>query len=267
MPADYDFLKTMGMEIIAGRNFSEEFATDPTAYILNETAVNLLGLTDPVGSRITDNDRFYTVIGVVKDFHFKSLHHEISPVVYIGIPGDRAGFLSVRIQPENISGTISFLEQKWDEFTGGQPFNYSFLDDDLAAQYDAEQKTRQISGIFSALAILIGCLGLFGLAAFTAEQRTKEVGIRKVLGASVWNVVILMVKDFVKLVGIALIIGSPIAYFLMNRWLRNFAYATDIRLDSFLLAGALALGIALFTVSYQAVKAAIAEPVDSLRYE
>lgn len=267
MFADYDFVKTMGMEIIAGRNFFEEYATDPNAYILNETAVNLLGLTNPVGSRITDNERMYTVVGVVKDFHFKSLHHEISPVVYIGNPGDRAGFMSVRIQPENISGTLSFLEQKWDEFTGGQPFNYSFLDDDLADQYEAEQKTRQISGIFSALAVLIGCLGLFGLAAFTAEQRTKEIGIRKILGASVSNIVILMVKDFIKLVGFAFIIGSPLAYYLMSRWLQNFAYATNVRLDSFLWAGVLALGIALLTVSFQAIKAAIAEPVDSLRYE
>ena len=267
MVADYDFVKTMDMEIIAGRSFSEEYATDPNAYILNETAVKLLGLTDPVGSRITDNDRMYTVVGVLKNFHFKSLHHEISPVVYVGNPGDRAGFVSVRIQPENISGTLSFLEQKWDEFTGGQPYNYSFLDDDLAAQYDAEQKTRQLSGIFSLLAVLIGCLGLFGLAAFTAEQRTKEIGIRKVLGASVPKIVILLVKDFIKLVGIAIIIGSPVAYFLMSRWLENFAYNTVIRVDSFLLAGALALGIALLTVSYQAIRAAIAEPVDSLRNE
>ncbi len=267
MAADYDFVKTMGMEIIAGRNFSEEYATDPEAYILNETAVKLLGLTNPVGSRITDNDRTYTVVGVLKDFHFKSLHHEISPVVYIGNPGNRAGFVSVRIQPENISRTLSFLEQKWSEFTGGQPFNYAFLDDDLAAQYDAEQRTRQISGIFSVLAILIGCLGLFGLAAFTAEQRTKEIGIRKVLGASVVNIMILQVKDFVKLVAFAFMIGSPVAYFFMNRWLQNFAYNTDMRVDSFLLAGVLALGIALLTVSYQAIKAAITEPVNSLRYE
>ena len=267
MFADYDFVKTMGMEMIAGRNFSEEYSTDPNAYILNETAVSLLGLSNPVGSRITDNDRMYMVVGVVKDFHFKSLHHEISPVVYIGNPGDRAGFLSVRIQPENISGTLSFLEQKWGEFSGGQPFNYSFLDDDLAAQYDAEQKTRQISGIFSVLAVFIGCLGLFGLAAFTAEQRTKEIGIRKVLGASVPNITILLVKDFIKQVGFAFIIGSPLAYFFMNRWLQNFAYSTDIRVDSILLAGALALGITLLTVSYQAIRAALAEPVDSLRYE
>ena len=267
MFADYDFIDTMGMEIIAGRNFSEEYATDPNAYILNETAVSLLGLTNPVDSRITDNDRIYTVVGVMKDFHFKSLHHEISPVVYIGNPGDRAGFLSVRIQPENISVTLSFLEQKWEEFTGGQPFNYSFLDDDLADQYDAEQNTKQISAIFSALAVLIGCLGLFGLAAFMAEQRTKEIGIRKVLGASVSNIAILMVKDYIKLVGFAFLIGSPVAYFLMIRWIQNFAYATDVRLDSFLLAGALALGIALLTVSFQAIKAGIAEPVDSLRYE
>ncbi len=267
MAGDYDFVETMGMEIVAGRSFSEEFATDPNAYVLNETAVRLLGLTDPVGSRITDNDRMYTVIGVLKDFHFKSLHHEISPVVYVGIPGDRAGFLSVRIRPENISGTLAFLERKWDDFTGGQPFNYSFLDDDLAAQYDAEQKTRQISGVFSVLAVLIGCLGLFGLAAFTAEQRTKEIGIRKIVGASVSNIVVLLVKDFVKLVGLAFIIGSPVAYILMKRWLENFAYSTDIRMDSFLLAGILALGIALLTVSYQAVKASLAEPVESLRYE
>ena len=258
---------TMGMEIIAGRNFSLDFATDRNARVLNETAVKMLGLRDPVGSRITDHFQMYTVIGVLKDFHFKSLHNEISPLIYVGNPGNFATFVSVRVHPESISKTISVLEKKWHDFTGERPFEYSFLDDDLMEQYDAEQKTRQISGIFSVIAIFIGCLGLFGLAAFTAEQRTKEIGVRKVLGASMSNIIILLVKEFTKLVVIAFFIATFIAYFAMQRWLQNFAYSTNLSAAPFMLAGILALCIALLTVSFQAVKAALRNPVESLRYE
>ena len=266
--ADYDYVKTMGMKIIAGRNFSEDFSTDQqNTYVLNETAVKMLNLEDPVGTRITDHFREYTVIGVLKNFHFKSLHHEISPLIYVGILGPFANFMSVRLRSENINESLARLEKAWTEFTRQRPFEYTFLDDDLAEQYDAEEKTRQISGLFSGLAIFIGCLGLFGLAAFTAEQRTKEIGIRKVLGASIPNILFLLIKEFTKLVGIAFIIGAPLAYLAMRSWLIHFAYAVGLGVDLFVWAGLLALGIALLTVSFQAVRAAVRNPVESLRYE
>lgn len=266
--ADYDYVKTMGMEVVAGRNFSREFASDAAnTYMLNEMAVRMLGLQEPVGQRITDHFRMYTVIGVLKDFHFKSLHTEISPLAYIVNPQNFANFVSVRIRPENISRTLSDLEKEWHRFSGERPFEYTFLDDDLMDQYEAEQKTRQISGTFSVIAILIGCLGLFGLAAFTAEQRTKEIGVRKILGASILQIVLLLVREFTKLVILAFIFGIPIAYFAMQQWLRNFAYTINIDFSPFLIAGVVSFGIALFTVSYQAVKAALHDPVISLRYE
>lgn len=267
MVADYDYVQTMGMELVAGRNFSREFGTEQDAYVLNEKAAKMLGLKNPIDARITDHDRIYTIIGLLKDFHFKSLHSEISPLAYVIGPPNIAGFVSVRVAPQNISKTISFLEKVWDEFTGQRPFEYTFLDQDLMTQYEAEQKTQQMSGIFSGIAVFIGCLGLFGLAAFTAEKRTKEIGIRKVLGASITKITFLLVKDFTKLVGIAFVIGTPIAYFAMRDWLANFAYAIEMNLFPFLAAGFLALGIALLTVSFQAVKAALRDPVDSLRYE
>jgi len=265
--ADYDYVETMGMKIIAGRNFSRDFGTEQDRYVLNETAVKILGLSEPVGARITDHFRTYTVIGVLKDFHFKPLHTEISPVIYALNPRPFANFISVRIRPEDISGTLSGIEKSWHSFTGERPFEYSFLDDDLAAQYAAEQKTRQISAIFSGIAILIGCLGLFGLAAFTAEQRTKEIGVRKVLGASTSHIMSLLIREFTKLVAIAFIVGTPLAYLAMQRWLKNFAYSVNLSINPFILSGLLALGIALLTVSFQAVKAALQNPLESLRYE
>ncbi len=265
--ADYDYPRTMGMEVLQGRNYSEAFSTDSAAYVLNETAVKMLGLTTPINARITDRENTRHIIGVLKDFHFKSLHNPISPLIYAGNNFNRANFLSVRIQPGQIPETLSFVENKWREFTGEQPFAWSFLDDDLAAQYEAEQATRELSRLFSGLAILIGCLGLFGLAAFTAEQRTKEIGVRKVLGASIPNIVFLLVKEFTRLVAVAFVIASPVAYFVTHQWLQTFAYKTGMPLPAFILAGVLALGIALLTVSYQAIRAALPNPVQSLRYE
>ena len=265
--ADYDYVETMGMELVAGRNFSREFGTEQDAYVLNEKAAKMLDLKNPIDASITDHTRIYTIIGLLKDFHFKSLHNEISPVAYVLGPPNIAGFVSVRVAPQNISKTLSFLEKVWGEFTGQRPFEFTFLDADLMTQYEAEQKTKQISGIFSVIAVFIGCLGLFGLAAFTAEKRSKEIGIRKVMGASVPKITFLLVKDFTKLVGIAFVIATPIAYFAMRAWLKNFAYSTEMSLVPFLIAGVLALGIAILTVSYQAVKAAFRDPVDSLRFE
>jgi putative ABC transport system permease protein len=265
--ADYDYLPTMGMTLLAGRNFSLEYPTDATAYILNETAVRLLGLTDPVGSRITDHTRMFTVVGVVKDFHFRTLHSEISPVALSGNAPPFANFVSVRFRTRDVQGTVESVRRTWETLAGGRPFEYSFLDEDVAAQYAAEQRTRTLSGIFSALAVLIACLGLFGLAAFTAERRTKEIGIRKVVGATVFNLIGLLVRDFVKLVGVAFLIGAPIGYWAMDRWLENFAYHTKIGPVPFVVAGILAMGIAVLTVSTQAVKTALRNPVESLRYE
>ena len=266
--ADYDYVETMGMEVVAGRDFSLDYSTDQRdTYVLNETAVKLLGLKEPVGARITDHFRMYSVIGVLKDFHFKSLHSEISPVAYVANPGLRANFVCVRISPRDIPGTLSALEKKWQEFTGGQPFEYSFLDDDLTTYYEAEKKTRQITGLFSFIAIFIGCLGLFGLAAYMAEQRTKEIGIRRILGASVLNIVFLQVKDFTKLVALSFLIATPNAYLGIQRWLHNFAYSIELTVPPFVVAGLAALLIALITVSFQAVKAAFHPPVESLRYE
>jgi putative ABC transport system permease protein len=265
--ADFDYLATMGMELAAGRNFSLEYQTDTAAYILNETAVRLLGLKDPVGSRITDHIQLYTVIGVVKDFHFRTLHSEISPVALSGNVPPFANFVSLRLRTKDIPGTLEAIQRIWLTHSGGQPFVYSFLDDDVAAQYTAEQRTRTLSGIFSVLAVVIACLGLFGLAAFTAERRTKEIGIRKVVGASVPNLTALLVREFVRLVAVAFLVGAPLSYLAMDRWLGNFAYRTSVGIVPFLVAGILAVGIAVLTVSTQAAKVALRNPVESLRYE
>ena len=265
--ADYDYIETMGMELLSGRNFSLEFSTDRNSYILNQTAAKMLGLKDPINARITDNRRTFTVIGLLKDFHFKSLHNEITPLVYVGVLNNQANFISVRFHPGKIADTLSLLKKTWQKFTGGSPFTYSFLDDDLKRQYTTEQKTRTITGVFSIIAIFIGCLGLFGLAAFSAEQRTKEIGVRKILGSSAIKICLLLVKDFTRQILYAFVIGCSIAYLVMRYWLDNFAYSVEIKMTHFLLAGILALGIALITVSYQAIRAALRNPVDSLRYE
>jgi putative ABC transport system permease protein len=276
LAADDDFVKTLDMKITAGRNFSKAFSMDSSAVIINETAVKRLGWTDAVGKKIVLRGRTpeeslkFTVIGVLKDFHFESLRQEIRPFALFPQSALRErtpSFVAVRIRPQNLPATLAFLEDKWQEFVPHHPFEYSFLDADFEALYRAEQRTGKIFGAFSALAILIACLGLFGLASFMAVQRTKEIGVRKVLGASISQVVILLSKDFTQLVLIAIAIAAPVAYFAMNRWLQNFAYRIDIGWWVFALAGGLALLIAFITVSTQALKAALANPVEALRYE
>jgi putative ABC transport system permease protein len=272
---DHDFIPTYGMEIVAGRNFSTEFPTDSMqAFILNETAVKQLGWASPqdaIDKPFGYGNRDGKIIGVVKDFHYESLHVPIAPVVmYIMPPSFNS--ISVRIRPEHtqdVTSTLGFLEKVWQEYRPNFPFTYSFLDDRYEQLYRSEHKLGQMFGAFSALAIFIGCLGLFGLASYTAEQRTKEIGIRKVLGASVSNVVMLLTKDFTKLVGLATLVSWPLAYYAMNSWLQDFAYRIQINSQflTFLIAAALALVIALITVSVQAVKAALSNPVNSLRYE
>jgi putative ABC transport system permease protein len=275
--ADYGYIETMGMEIVTGRNFSESFRTDSSGIILNEKAVSMFGFGDPIGKKIytwaytpgqgIDRDRVtpYTVVGVVKDFHFASLRENIGALgLRLGL---NSNLLSFRFKVDDVAALIAFLENKWKEFAPDQPFAYSFLDERFSNMYRAEQKVGALFGIFSGLAVFIACLGLFGLASFTAAQRTKEIGIRKVLGASVANVVGLLSTEFMKLVLVANIVAWPLAYIAMNQWLSNFAYRIDIGLWTFVLAGISALLVALLTVCYQAYKAAAANPMDSLSYE
>jgi putative ABC transport system permease protein len=262
---DYDYVKTMGMEIVRGRDFSREYTTDSTAVILNEAAANYFGWDDPIGKSIEKNDVDYRVIGVVKDFHFESLRERISPLVLFA--GSSTDFLSIRLKTENLPRTLRWIEEKWNAFAAGQPFEYSFLDERFQGMYRAEQKTRNIFGTFAALAVFIGCLGLFGLASYMAEQRTKEIGIRKVLGSSVPGIVFFLSKEFIKWVMIALLIAAPVSYLVMTAWLRDFAYRIDIGWEVFFIAGGMILFISLLTVCSQSVRAALADPVDSLRYE
>jgi putative ABC transport system permease protein len=207
-----------------------------------------------------------TIIGVVKDFHFKSLHQEIKPCALYIYPQSFT-HLSVRIRSNNISHTLQFLQNKWQELIPSQTFEYSFLDEDFDNLYRAEMRLEKIFLIVASLAIFVACIGLYGLSTFAAAQRTKEIGIRKVLGATNSKIVYLISQEYIKLVLIASIIAWPIAYYAMHRWLQKFAYRTNIGLFTFIISALLALMIALLTVSYQAVKVALANPIEALRYE
>jgi len=267
---DHNFISTLDMEVVAGRNFSLEFVADISkSALINETAAQEFGWVDPVGKTITEltgNGITKTVIGVVRDFHVESLHKKIEPL-YIENEPSGFSYISIRIRPRNVSGTMDFLRKKWKEFDSTGTFDYAFLDESFDSQYRAEERLGTIFSYFTLFAIFIACLGLFGLASFTAEQRTKEIGVRKVLGASVYGIVILLSKEFAKWVFIANIIAWPVAYYAMNKWLQDFAYRTNMGVWIFILAGALALIIALLTVSYQAIRAALSNPVEALRYE
>ena len=263
---DEDYLKTFNMEMVKGRFFSREFSDDKDNFVLNETAVEAMGLEDPVGKPLPITRREGTVVGVIKDFHFQTLHQRIGALCLIA-PGSGFRYLFARVNPQNLEGTIRIMQKAWEKFESHYPFHYQFFDEDFDSLYRSEQRIGTIVRYFSVLAVFISCLGLFGLAAFMAEQRTKEIGIRMVLGASFVEIVALLSKEFIKWVLAANVIAWPLAYFVMNKWLQNFAYRTEIGMGVFLASAALALGIALLTVSFQSVKAAAANPVDSLRYE
>jgi putative ABC transport system permease protein len=264
---DYNYFETFGMEIIEGRSYSKEFSTDPTeALIVNEEAVKVMGMESPLGKQLGIGDNQAKIIGVVKNYHFRSLKQEIEPLILILNP-QNCWALFARLNSEDVSKTIGHMEKIWGQFAPGYPFNYRFMDEAIDNLYRSEQQIGTLFGYFSILAIFISCLGLFGLASFMAEQRTKEIGIRKVLGATVSNILLLLSKEFAKWVLIANLIAWPVAYYAMNRWLQGYAYRINIALWSFILAAVLALAIALFTVSYQAVRAATANPADALRYE
>ncbi len=271
----FDYLSAMEIPLVAGRGFSSAFPTDSmSAFIINETAARHIGWNaeSAVGKTLTalggtpDQNETRTVIGVIKDFHFEALHLEIKPMV-MAIRPTWFNSVSVRIRPENMSATLGFLQEKWQAYEPGYPWRYVFLDEDFGRLFQREERLSQIFGVFTLLAIFIACLGLFGLASFIAEQRTKEIGVRKVLGATVQSVVMLLTKEFTKLVALAFIIAVPVAYFVMKNWLQDFAYRTDMNPLLFLAAGVLALIIAWLTVSYQALRAALTNPVEALRYE
>ncbi len=270
---DHDYLKTMKMEIVEGRDFSKDMSTDPSeAFIINEAAVRGWQLDSPLETQLEWGGDQYgelkkgKVIGVVKDFQFQSLKDEINPLVIILDPQDTTVF-AIRVRPEGIPETLQFIEATWNELDPAHPFEYYFMDESFDRLYRSEEKLSQIFGVFSSLAIFIAALGLFGLALFMVEQRTKEIGVRKVLGASLGNIFVLISKEFIYLVLIANFVAWPIAYFLMQNWLQNFSYRINMGIGIFVFAGIIALSIALFTISFQAIKAALADPVKSLRYE
>ncbi len=258
--------------LLAGRDFSRDFATDVTeGFILNEAAVHEFewgSSEEAVGKqfRCCGNDRMGKIIGVVKDFHHLSPHQTIEPAALM-VRASWFNYLSVRISTENVVGVLGALESSWHGLVPGRPFDYFFLDEDYDHQYRTERQLGTIMSIFSLFALLVACLGLFGLASYMAEQRTKEIGIRKVLGASVRSIVFLLSQAFFKLIVLAFVVAVPIAYFVTSRWLQDFAYRIEMGVGLFVLAGLLALLVALLTVSYQAIKAALNNPVESLRYE
>jgi len=253
------------MNIKKGRFFSPTFSGDDQNWVLNETAVEAMEMEDPIGKWFSFRGQKGIIIGIVEDFHGSSLHNPIAPVVLQ--PTGRF-FVFVKYRPGNVADVLSFLKTKWDKFVGAQmPFRYEFFDENIKNWYQTEYRVGKIFRNFMFLTLFIACLGLFGLASFTAEQRTKEIGIRKILGARVTGLAMLLVKEFAKWVLIANIISWPIAYLMARNWLSRFAYRIELDLEIFVVSALVALFIATVTVSFQAIRAATANPIESLRYE
>jgi putative ABC transport system permease protein len=263
---DFGLLETLGMQIVHGRSFSREYGAEQNGLIFNEYAIKLMGLQNPIGTKVNLWGEDKTIIGVVKDFHISSLHELIAPLVFRLEQKGTSTFM-VKIASRNEIETISLIEDLYKKFNPGYAFEYRFLDELYQSQYVSEQRVLVISKYFAALAIIISCLGLFGLATFNAEVRTKEIGIRKVLGASLSNVMVMLSKDFVLLIVIAMLIGFPLAWIVMNAWLDGFAYRVNIGADVFLIAGSALIVLTVFIVSYQSLKAALMNPVNSLRVD
>ena len=269
---DYDYVPTMGFELVAGRNFDRNFGNDSTAIIVNETAVKVMKLTPEtaLGERYspdfnTENPEFFTIIGVVKDFHFESMKEEID-ALSLSL-SNNAYAMAIKIEAGNFENVVSKIENVWNNIVPGEPFNYYFMDDSFNDSYQSERRLGNIFVIFTLLSIIIACLGLFGLAAFNAEKRVKEIGVRKVLGASVTQISVRLTMDFLKLVGLAILISLPLGWYAMSKWLEDFSYKIAIPWWVFLLAALLAISVAVITVSYQSIKASIVNPVKSLRTE
>ena len=269
---DHRFIPTYNLNMVAGRNYREDKGLDRSgSFILNEVAAKTLGWSDgqaAVGKRIVYGGRDAHIVGVIDNFNFESLHQDIQPMIFF-IPSDSTNFnyLSVKLDGENIPTALAHIEQVWNQFLPQFPFDYQFVDEEFGALYEAEQRQGRVFISFALLAILVACMGLFGLTAFVTQQRVKEIGIRKILGATTASLVTLLSKDFLKLVFIALFIATPLAYFLMEKWLADFAYRIEVQWWIFVVAGVLGIGVAFLTVSFQSVKAALANPIQSLRSE
>jgi putative ABC transport system permease protein len=267
LKADYDFLGLYGIPLIEGRNFSRNYPSDRTqAYIVNETAVRSMQMDDPIGKRFGYPYREGVIIGVVKDFHFVPMNQRIKPLAVRWDPQDMR-FISVKVDALHLSRAIRFIEERWKEISPGFAFEYSFFDDEVDALYRSEKRLNRAVTFFTYIALFLASLGLFGLVMFSVERRVKEIGVRKVLGARTWNIMALLSRDFIRLVILSNLIALPLAYILIDKWLQSYAYRIDLRAWIFIVSGFAVLVISLLVVSYQSIKAATANPVDSLRYE
>ncbi|AEE53548.1 ABC transporter permease [Haliscomenobacter hydrossis] len=262
---DGDYLKTMGMKLTQGRNFSEDMRTDSQAVIINQALVKKLNVADPLSRTITNGWQKLKVIGVVEDFHFESMRENIEPLCMM--LGHSPNMLAVKINSEQVQKAMQGINATWKEIAPSQPIRYTFLDDSFAQMYDDVKRVGRLCSIFAILAIIVACLGLFALATYMAEQRSKEIGIRKVLGASVGSILGMLLQNFLKLVLIALVIAAPLAWYLMQEWLKDFAYRYQIRWDVFVLAGVAVVLIAVLTIGFQAMRSALSNPLDSLKSE
>jgi putative ABC transport system permease protein len=264
---DYDFVETMGIELVEGRSFSREFPTDAAgAYLVNEKLIEFMGVDSVVGKRFSLGGEG-RIIGVMENFHFKSVRDEIEPLALWLSNPENLTWMIVKFHPESAVAGVEFLKETWERVVPNYPLEYEFLDREFDQMYRAEERMGEILRYFSIVAVLIGCLGLFGLASFMAEQRTREIGVRKVLGASVAGIVMLLTREFTRWVLLANLVSWPIAWYAMNRWLEGFAFRVELGWATFALAGGLALAIAWLTVSWQAVRAALSDPIEALRYE
>jgi putative ABC transport system permease protein len=266
---DYDYMKLYGIKLIAGRTFSKDFGSDDHAVIFTKKGFEQLGLNKPeeaIGKKIDFWGEQYAIVGIADDFHQQSLRESFEPLIFRLIP-DVRGYLSIKTSASNASQTIAQVKASWNKFFPGNTFEYFFLDDHFDQQYKADQRFGQVFTLFTSLAILVACLGLFGLASFTTVQRTKEIGIRKVLGASVPQILKLLYREFALLLVIAFVIAAPIAWYMISNWLQGYAFRIDIHWSYFVLPFVAILVIALLTVSFQSIKAAVANPVKSLRTE
>lgn len=266
---DYDYFSTLDMKIIEGRNFSKDFTTDAQAIIINKACREYCEWDEAVGHTLMrgageNGTAEYNIIGVVEDFHFESLRSEIKPIVFF--VGNHAGYATFKISG-NLPQVLEYAENLWKELDSSKPFSFQFMDEAYNKEYKNEESMLAIFKYFAFLAVFVGCLGLFGLSAFAAEKRTKEIGIRKVHGAKILNLIYLLLREFAILVAIAIVVASPIAYFIMEDWLTGYAYRTELGVSSFLLAGIMAFAISIITVSYHAIKASLLNPVNSLKCE
>jgi ABC-type antimicrobial peptide transport system permease subunit len=262
----YDLIETLGIEMKEGRSYSRTFGSDNDKVVLNEAAVKAMGLTNPIGKTVTIWGNKKQIIGVTKDFHFQSLYENIKPCFFDLSMNQRVSKIIVRIKAGDEKATIDRLSKFYNTYTG-EVLDFKFLDNDYQALYASEERVASLSKYFAVIAIIISCLGLFGLAAFTAQKRQKEIGIRKVIGASVSTIVTMLSKEFLILVTISLLIAVPLSWWLMNSWLQSFAYRIEIKPVVFLITGSVVVLITVATISFQSIKAAVANPVKSLRTE